>query len=80
MAEVNWDDALYKAENSPRSVLAKMLDKADGLRAVIVIAVTTTAVDEEYFEYDSSGSSFEVLGLLQAALDDLREKVKRGVD
>ena len=68
---VNWDEVAYKAENSPRAVLAEYLAMADDLRSVIVVTVKNADAEGDSYSYNSSGSRFEVIGLLRAALRHL---------
>lgn len=72
MSEVNWDDEVYKAENSPRSVLAAALADCDQMRAVIVVSVSSDTVHDDTFRVDSSGGRFELMGALQCASDWFR--------
>lgn len=77
MAEVNWDDEIYKAENSPRAVLADFLEHADDYYALVIAAVKRDAVDTDSFAWDSSGSAITCIGLATIMLDDLRRGSER---
>lgn len=72
MTEVNWDDALYEAENSPRSVLTQALEYCDNMRCVIIVSVSNDSVREDQFRIDMAGGRFEVMGSLLGALDWMR--------
>lgn len=76
MSEVNWDDEIYKAENSPRAVLAEFLEDADEYSAIVVAAVKNEAVDADAFRWETSGSAITCIGLTTLVLDALRAHAK----
>ena len=68
---IDWGDAIYSAENSPRAILAEFLAHADDLSSLVVIAVQRVEVDSDNYMYRTSGSRFMALGMVEKVKHDL---------
>ena len=45
---IDWDEVVEKAENSPRAVLAELLERADELKDIIVISLDGAGCTMDY--------------------------------
>ena len=63
--DIDWSDAIYDAENSPRAVLAEFGPYLDNIRTLVVIAVQPDVVNRDNFIYRVAGSSIEALGMIE---------------
>jgi hypothetical protein len=62
---VNWDEALHDAENSPRSTLLDAMEVVDDSRTAVVILLKRDSAGADEVWYQTAGSAFEVAGLMQ---------------
>lgn len=68
---INWSDAFYHAENSPRAVLAEFIEGADDIQSLVIIVARKSETGMDEYTYRTSGSAFMSLGLVATVHADL---------
>lgn len=62
---IDWDAVANDADRSPNAVLAEFM--AANLTEVVVIGITVTEDGADAIRYETSGSAFKALGMVEYA-------------
>ena len=73
---IDWDKVADDAEHTPRGLLSEFLTDADEIDTIVIIARKYNAGTGDTVRYETSGSTFTALGLVQWAKAELEEWVK----